>query len=469
MNSAHLNIYTAVHPDPDASLVWRERIGYGVGTLGFALVIPVLFSFVPIYLTNVVFLDIAAVTAIIAVSGFIDGIFALVAGVLIDRTHHPMGRARIWFLRAAPAVSVSLLLLFSVPAAFPQGIKYVYVFVVYNLLNSVFLTLGTVSQYSLVTLITRNRKEQALLGNIQAFFLNLGMVIFSLTFVRLLEHFSGGPGNPPNQQGYFSAIMIFAAVCTLLSLSVLLFVRERADSVKEDLPGPDLPSRAQTTDAVRAMLRNRNWVILLIATVCHFMSGQMNITAVPYYATYVMGNINAFSWISLASTLPGLIFMMMNPMIMRIVSKKAIAVTSFLIAAAACFIMFLSGGNMGGIVIGSLLKGVGVSLFMAVMLGMTADTIRYTSYREGSYAAGIGNAGTAFANKLGVGLGTAAFGLIMALAGFNAVNDAAGVGQSGEVLTAIKVVFGLLPALINLIGAAAMCAYHQEKDLKRYE
>lgn len=469
MNSIQVKSYATSHTDPYAPLAWRERIGYGIGTMGFALIAPILFSFVPIYLTNVVFLDIAAVTLILAVSRVLDGISDLAAGVLIDRTRHSMGRARIWFLRAAPALGVSLLLLFSVPAAFPQALKYVYVFVVYNLVNTVFLTIGTVSQYSLVTLMTRNGKEQALLGNIQAFFYNLALVVFSASFVKLLEGFSGGPGVPPNQQGYFATIMVFAIVTTLLSLSILLFVRERADFGEMDIPTRENRAQPPTLGMIRSMLRNRNWAFLLLATACHFMGGQMNVTAVPYYATYVVGDINAFSWITLASTLPGLILLMMGPVIMQKVSKRTIAIMSFLINAVACFIMFLSDGNMIGIVAGSLLKGVGVSLFMAVMLGMTADTVRYTEYRDGSYSAGVGNAGTAFANKLGTGLGIVICGFVMGLAGFNAANDAAGIGQPEEVMTAIKLAFGLLPALINLIGAAVMCAYRQEKDLIHFE
>ena len=45
--------------NPEAMLGWRERIGYGIGSIGTSVIFAALTGFLLIYLTNVAFLDIA--------------------------------------------------------------------------------------------------------------------------------------------------------------------------------------------------------------------------------------------------------------------------------------------------------------------------------------------------------------------------------------------------------------------------
>lgn len=75
---------------------WTERISYGLGSTGIALVITLLTSFLTMYLTNVAFLDVAAVSLIMAVSRVFDGISDIDIGNIIDNTESKLGKARAW-------------------------------------------------------------------------------------------------------------------------------------------------------------------------------------------------------------------------------------------------------------------------------------------------------------------------------------------------------------------------------------
>ena len=146
---------------------WGERISYGMGNLGLRLITAVMSSFLLVYYTNVAMLDIAVISAIIAVAKFFDGVSDMLVGHVVDNTHSKLGKARIWLLRMCLPFALSTVLLFWVPSYWPDGVKYIYVFLMYNLL-AVFFTFMQISQLSLISLISGDEEEHGLLGSIHA-------------------------------------------------------------------------------------------------------------------------------------------------------------------------------------------------------------------------------------------------------------------------------------------------------------
>ena len=132
--------FASKHNDPKASLSWGERIGYGIGNYGMAWINGIMSAFFMLYLTNVSFVDAGVAGTIIALSKVFDGISDLIMGRIVDRTKSKHGKARIWLVRMCIPMAISTLLLFSIPASFTSAVKYVYVFIMYNLVNSVFYT-----------------------------------------------------------------------------------------------------------------------------------------------------------------------------------------------------------------------------------------------------------------------------------------------------------------------------------------
>ena len=101
---------------------------------------------------------------------------------------------------------------------------------------------------------------------------------------------------------------------------------------------------------------------------------------------------------------------------------------------------------------------------------MVADTVTYGKLKTGIDTIGMGNAGISAAQKIGLGLGQAVFGWVLAAAGLDAALDAQGLAQPESVSTAIKFMYGWVPAIM----AGAMCVifllfYHCEGDIKKLE
>ena len=164
---------TTKHDDPNGKLGWGERLAYGSGGFAFNMINGIIGSFLTIYFTSAAGLNAGIIATILAVSKVFDGISDLIMGRLVDNTNTKMGKARVWLLRMCIPFAVSTMLLFYVPAGFPDMVKYVYVFLIYNICNAVCLTGMLVPFYSMVGLITADSYERGLLGNIQQIFQTL--------------------------------------------------------------------------------------------------------------------------------------------------------------------------------------------------------------------------------------------------------------------------------------------------------
>ena len=192
--------------DPDAKLGWGERIGYGVGATGWNMINGIIGSFLTVYFTNVALLDAGIIATLIAVSKVFDGISDLIVGNIVDRTNSKLGKARTWLLRMVIPFAISTLLLFWVPSSFPTAVKYVYVFLMYNIVNAVCLTFMQVPYYSMISLMSRNGEERGMLGNVQQIFQTLGNILINTFFVTLLAKFSSSIETENTQAGYTGAI-----------------------------------------------------------------------------------------------------------------------------------------------------------------------------------------------------------------------------------------------------------------------
>ena len=124
--------------DPNARLRWNERIGYGIGNFGMATVNGLMSGFFMKYLTDVSLYDAAAISTIIAVSKLFDGFSDILMGRIVDKTHSKLGKARIWLLTMCIPLAIVSVLLFSTPSGLSGFAKYAYLFIIYNLVNTVF-------------------------------------------------------------------------------------------------------------------------------------------------------------------------------------------------------------------------------------------------------------------------------------------------------------------------------------------
>ena len=444
---------TTKHDDPNGKLGWGERLAYGSGGFAFNMINGI-------------------IATILAVSKVFDGISDLIMGRIVDNTNTKMGKARVWLFRMCIPFAVSTMLLFFVPQGFPDMVKYVYVFLIYNICNAVCLTGMLVPFYSMVGLVTADSYERGLLGNIQQIFQTLGNVFVNSTFVILLTKFSENPNTIYTQRSFTLTLAVYCALMVVVSLFCIFNTKERVklDAVSADAAKAEEPKKNENVmETVKALLANKYWLLLTLGNFVVFTIIIFYAMGTVFFSQYVLYDMSQYGMLANAISVAQFAIMFVTPILMTKISKEKIYTFGMLVMA----IGFLGSAitTAPALLIGSnVLKGLGVGLSGGMALGMVADTVTYGKLKTGIDTVGMGNAGISAAQKIGLGLGQAIFGWVLAAAGLDAALDQLGQHQPQSVSTAITFLYGWVPAIMaTAMFVIFLLFYHCERDIKKLE
>ncbi len=461
------------HNDPEASLGWGERIGYGTGGFAFNMINGIIGSFLTIYFTSAVGLNAGIIATIFAASKVFDGISDLIVGRMVDRTKSKLGKGRAWLVRMCIPFAVTTILLFYVPQGIPEMAQYVYVFLMYNIVNAICLTGMLVPYYSMISLVTSNAYERGFLGNIQQIFQTLGNVVVNATFVTLLGMFTSSTETLYTQRAFTITMIIYCAVMVLVSFFCVFSTKERvteqADS--SDKKQEEKEDNGNIAATVKALLTNKYWMMLTFANFVIFFVIIMYAMGNVFYCQYVLYDMGQYGWVSNSISIAQFAIMFATPMFMKKFGKTAVYKAGMVTMGIGFLGFGLLGGSSTAIrIICNVLKGCGVGMAGGMALGMVADTITYGTMKSGIDTVGMGNAGISAAQKIGLGLGTAVFGWVLDAAGMDGALDAQGLHQPESVTTAINFMYNWLPLImVAVIFVILLLFYHCERDLEKMQ
>lgn len=459
--------FATKHNDPEKTLGWNERISYASSAFGWNMINGIIGTFLTVYFTNVAFLDAAIISTIIAVSKLFDGVSDLIVGRMVDTTKSKMGKARPWLLRMCIPFAIATVLLFWVPQSFPSAVKYVYVFIMYNIVNTICLTSIQVPYYSLISLLTRNAYERGFLGNIQQIFQTLGNVFINSVFTIMLVKFSSSADTYFTQQSFTITVAILCLIMVVVTLITVAGTKERVtDRPSGDGEKPEEKVSAMT--AVKSLLSNKYWVMMFFAMLCIFFVIIFYSIGGVYYAIYILGDMGQVSWMNNAISIAQFAIMFVTPFFMKKFGKRPIYTMGMLCLSLGFLGFGFVESSVPLMIVFNALKGIGLGMSGGMAMGMVADAILYGQLKTGVNAVGMGNAGTSAAQKIGLGLGQAIFGWVLSGAGFDASLDAQGIAQPESVITAIRFMYNYIPMIMCVVIFIMMLLFFNlEKDLKQ--
>ena len=132
----------------------REKICYGLGDSACNVVYGLCSTLLTFFYTDYVGVDIALVGIIFLITRFFDGVSDIIMGFITDRTHSKWGKARPWILWMSVPYAVTFVLLFLIPADASAWVQGIYIFVTYNLVNTVVYTALNLPYSTMASLIT---------------------------------------------------------------------------------------------------------------------------------------------------------------------------------------------------------------------------------------------------------------------------------------------------------------------------
>lgn len=432
----------------------EEKIGLGtkigmlLGGMGGVPLFALISAFLTYFYTNVVGLNPGAVGMIILISKVFDGVSDLILGNVIDKTRTKKGVCRPWVLRMALFSIVGVIGLFTVPDIENMG-KLIYVFISYNVSQTIIYTIMLLALTSLPTYMTRDSVQRSGLFVWSSIGQSVMTVIVSGVTLNLVTAIGGG------QKAWILVSVIYAIIGGICLFATGTLCKENINPDEIVQEGAKVPFFT----VLKSILQNKYWFeilgIVIVGVGVYVASLQMH----TYYAQYILGNVELAGSMNMAYTLP-LIFMgfILLPLVKHF-SKKAIMLGGVLIQFTGCVLIVIAPSSLSVILAATAMKSIGQSCAATMYLPMLGDSIEYGQWKTGvrSQAALMGANGAG--QKIGQGVVTAVLGGIMAAAGF----DGTALEQSTQAVGSISNLFLFIPLILTVLELIIIFIYDLDK------
>ncbi len=438
--------------DANASLSMRERISYGCGGMGNAIVLAVVSSYLMFFYTDVVNLNAGIIASVLLASRVFDGISDLVMGQIVDKTKSKYGKGRCWLLWLCVPYAVSGVLLFMLQSSWPEAVKYIYVFVTYNLTNTVMFTGLCVPYNAMNCLVTANQYERGVLGTTNVMGNVIGQMLVNTFIFKVVEML----GN--NQNAWILATAIFGVIG--IAMHMICFTQTVERNIVELTDEQGNEENPGFLESLSSLLKNKYWLIMAGAATLQYLCAGLCMGGYVYFASIILGDAGKVAGLSNSMNIAQMVIYFLSFYFLKKLGKGNSYRIGLAIAAAAFAIQIPAGANYTVLLIAGAIKGIGTGMAGTALAGLISDTIEYGEWKTGVRCVGMGNAANTFAQKIGSGFGASLVGWLLAAAGYNAAAST----QSAAVITVVHACFSYLPLGACVIAVLLLGFYKLDKE-----
>ncbi|MCV2884513.1 glycoside-pentoside-hexuronide (GPH):cation symporter [Aestuariibacter sp. AA17] len=423
------------------SLSIKEKVAYGLGDTASNIVFQSVLLFLAYFYTDVFGISPAVVGTLFIVVRIVDAITDPLMGAINDRTQTRFGKFRPYLLWLAIPFAIISTLAFSTPDLSAQG-KVIYAFATYTLLMIAYTAIN-IPYSALGGVLTADIKERVSVQSYRFVFGMLGGLLVATLTLPLTEFF----GNGDKAKGYQLTIAALSA------LGVILFWLCFAGTKERIAP----PANQSTTfrHDLGVLWQNDQWRIICAAAFLVLVGIALRSTLAIYYVKDVLGQpdlITSFITIGMIGNIIGCA--LAQPVAKRVCKVKAyifaqigagiVCVATFFVPASqwqlACAMYFLW----------CVVLQMGTPLLWAKM----ADIVDYGQWQSGVRITGMTYSSIVFFIKLGLAVGGAMAGWLLAGFGYEA-----NVALAPSTVTGIALSFSIIPAVVFFGVAWVMRRY----------
>ncbi len=431
----------------------RDNLAYAAGDLGCNMSFA-LKNTVQIFWTQYMGVSLAAMGVLMLIVQIWDAINDPVIGAMVDADKKTYKRNK--FLQYIWVGSIGLLvagaaMFLPFPQA-PMVLKYV-LFVVGYILWDAFYTIANVPYGSLLSLITNDAGDRAMLSS----FRSVGSMVGNMLPMAILPFLIYDSNNELKGNTVFWAALIMGGIgfiCFQFMIkNTVIRVEQDVKCNEEEMP------KFNVFKAFGSFMKNRAAVGATLAPVGMFigMYGSSYATTAMFQSYFHNSQISGV--MQIISMLPMFAFM---PFIRKIVAKfgKKEAVTVGTLIALVGYLMLvvlpISPDNKGVAmwVAGQLVAGIGGGIYQCVSWSLMADAMDYGEWKFGVREEGTTYALHSFFRKLAQGVGPSLGLFVAAALGFVEAN---GGNQTFEVALKMRYQaawFYVLSGVIQFVGLA---------------
>jgi GPH family glycoside/pentoside/hexuronide:cation symporter len=424
-----------------------EKILYGAGDVGLNATFTLFASYVLYFYTDVIGMNAAIIGTVILVSKIFDGVSDVIAGQWIDTHRGKKGHCIPILIKWSIPMVITSVLVFLVPDT-SIAVRVLFVFVTYNLFNTVTYTMVACAHATLASYAAGDSVSRSQMLIYKMLFAATTQMILANVILPMVDFFGGRK----SQTAWIMACMVFNLIGLVILFLNAFFVKER---VKNEAPPENI------LQGVKSALTNKYWVMAAVIQICCQIHLIFNLSVSVYYLGNVLGNMALMGMYVTMGNAPGIPIAIALPVIVRRVSKRNLALFgSFLCLGGQIIFCFSPTGNLPLLFATALLRGIGFGFTMGLIYAITGDTIEYGEWKTGVRIQGILFSVQAVSQKLGQGGITAIFGIFIAAIGYDGLKQV----QEQGTINGIEMFFKYVPLLVYIIQIAVLFAYKLDKE-----
>lgn len=445
----------------------EKWLGYLLGPAGAILLNAVLATYLNVYYTDVLKLTHvwggAFLVVFPIVSKVIDAITNVVMGYVIDHTRTKEGKARPWLLLSAPLLTVTGILLFTVPQA-GETVQVIWVMVSYNLFYSFAYTIFNMSHNLMVPLSTRDTTQR---GGLSVFN-QITTIMMSGILVALVFPMAIMPMLGVDQGKWIMLMSVLAILALPLTLVEYFFTKERVTLENQAAGEKTVPFVQQ----LKAIFTDKYMLIIYIYFLISTAGVSIKNISLVYFCNYVLGTYNdgiTQTMISVIGGIPmGIGIFAVWPLAKRF-GKRNVTAVGFVLYAIGGAICWAFPHDMTIMLVGQFIKNIGGLPCSYVFMALFADVLDHLEWKTGFRCDGIAMSVYNIIAVAMVGVCTGIFNGWLAGAGYVAPEIVDGVTVAATQSPAVQgiITFGFvgLEVFTGVILAALLAFLNVEKDI----
>ena len=425
-----------------AVLSWREKLGFGVGDLGFNLYWTTIASFLAAFYTDVFGISAAAAGTMLFVTKIVDACTDPLMGAVADRTRTRWGKFRPYLLFAGLPMAAAAVLTFTTPDLDETG-KLVWAYATYTAMMVLYTVLST--PYSALSgVMTARSQERTTLISVRFLFAFTGGALVNKYTLPLVDYF--GAGN--ETKGWQLTMVHDGVVAAVIFLITFFNTKERIS--------PPAQQKTNPIEDIRDLLQNRPWLILFALAMIIMMTITMRAGSAYYYFHYYVERPELLPDYLLWQMIAYAGGAVMAPVMTRYLDKaKLLMLLMGIVGALSIAFYFVPKDMIWAMFTLNILISLALGPKSPLTWSMYADTADYNEWKHRRRATAMTFSAATFAQKLGGSLGSA--GMLWVLA---AIGYAANQAQSGASQTGIALLQTAIPGFFALLAVAVTSFYN---------
>lgn len=430
-----------------AKISLKEKIGYGIGDLGFNFYWANISAFLMIFYTDVFGISAAAAGTMMLVTKIIDAFTDPAMGGIADRTKSKFGNFRPYLLYAALPMAAAGVLTYSTPDL-SEGGKLVWAYGTYTFMMFIY-TILNIPYSALSGVITANSQERTTLISFRFIAAFTGTIIVNYFTLDMVEALGKGD----ESLGWQLTMALYGIAAALVFAIVFFTTKERI--------APPPKQKTNVASDIKDLLQNKPWLVLFSLALIIMVTITMRAGASIYYVKYYVARPDLIKYFLTVYGIALAIGASVTPILTKYIDKKrlmiylmgatgVLSIAFFFIPANAVWLMFTL----------HILIGLVLGPKSPLAFSMYADTADYTEWKTGRRATAMTFSAANFSQKLGGALASFIIGSVLASLGYVANEAQTDASQMGIVL-----VISIIPGIFALLAAFVMRFYTLDNEL----